>query len=158
MPDGIADRIIGWLAPAYLWIQAGHVVAVVAWMAALFYLPRLFVYHAERGPPGSELDETFRVMERRLLRAIMTPAMIATWTFGLLLAAQGGLQLSVAGWGWVKLGAVVAMSAFHGWCAARQREFAEGRNARTGRTYRIANEVPTLLLLVIVVMVIVRPL
>lgn len=157
MPDGIVDGIAGWLAPAYLWIQAGHVVAVVAWMAALFYLPRLFVYHAERGPPGSELDGTFQVMERRLLRAIMTPAMIATWTFGLLLAIQGGLQLSVAGWGWVKLGAVAAMSAFHRWCAARQQDFAEGRNTRTGRTFRIANEVPTLLLLVIVVMVIVRP-
>jgi putative membrane protein len=157
MPNGIVDGIIGWLAPAYLWIQAGHVVAVVAWMAGLFYLPRLFVYHAERGAPGTGLDEAFRVMERRLLRAIMTPAMIATWALGLLLAVQGGLQLSAAGWGWVKLGAVLAMSAFHGWCAARQREFAEGRNTRTGRTYRIANEVPTLLLLVIVVMVIVRP-
>lgn len=145
------------LARLYPWLVAGHVVSMVAWMAATFYLPRLFVYHAERGPPGSELDATFQVMERRLLRAIMTPAMIATWAFGLLLAAQGGLQLGQAGWGWVKLAAVVAMTAFQGWCAARRRDFAQGRNTRTGRTFRIANEAPTLLLLVIVVMVIVRP-
>jgi putative membrane protein len=145
------------LAPAYPWIKALHVAAMVAWMAATFYLPRLFVYHAERGLPGTELDATFQVMERRLLKAIMTPAMIATWVLGLLMAAMGGLALSVAVWGWVKLAGVVALSGFHGWCAARVRDFALGRNTRSGRTYRIANELPTLLLLVIVVMVIVRP-
>lgn len=149
--------MLDWLRPLYPWLLAGHVASMVAWMAATFYLPRLFVYHAERGPVGSELDATFRVMERRLLGAIMTPAMVATWGFGLLLASMGGLDLGGAAWGWAKLAAVLALSGFHGWCAARAREFAEGRNARSGRAYRIANEVPTVLLLVIVVMVIVRP-
>jgi putative membrane protein len=143
------------LQSAYPWIKAGHVVAMVAWMAGLFYLPRLFVYHAEQGAPGSELDQTFQVMERRLLRAIMNPAMIATWVLGLTLAFLGGWWTE--GWLHVKLLGVLLLTGFHMWCAARRREFAEGRNTRTGRTFRIANEVPTLLLLVIVVMVIVKP-
>ena len=143
------------LASLYLWIKAGHVVAMVAWMAGLFYLPRLFVYHVERGPPGSDLDATFQVMERRLLRAIINPAMIATWVLGLVLATLGDWWASP--WLHVKVLGVLALSGFHGWCAARRRDFAEGRNTRTSRTYRIANEVPTLLLLVIVVMVIVKP-
>ena len=143
------------LQGAYPWIKAGHVVAMVAWMAGLFYLPRLFVYHAEQAPPGSELDQTFQVMERRLLRAIMNPAMIATWVLGLTLSALGGWWTE--GWLHVKLGGVVLLTAFHMWCAARRRDFAEGRNTRTGRTFRLMNEVPTLLLLLIVVMVIVKP-
>ncbi len=143
------------LEVAYPWIKAAHVVAMVAWMAGLFYLPRLFVYHAERGTPGSELDATFQVMEGRLLRAIINPSMIATWVLGVTLVLLGGWWS--APWLWVKLVAVLALSGFHGWCAARRRDFAEGRNSRTGRTYRIANEVPTLLLLVIVTMVIVKP-
>ena len=149
--------MLDWLQPWYLWIKAAHVVSMVAWMAGMFYLPRLFVYHAERGAPGTELDATFRVMERRLLKAIINPAMVATFAFGITLALMGGLQLGSSLWGWVKLAAVLGLAAFHGWCAARSREFAEGRNTRAGRTYRIANEVPTLLLLVAVVMVIVRP-
>lgn len=140
----------------YLWITAGHLVAMVAWMAGLFYLPRLFVYHAERASPGSDLDQTFQVMEQKLLRLIMAPAMIATWGFGLTLAAMGGFDWS-AGWPYVKIASVLAMSGFHGWLSARGREFAGGINTRTGRTYRIANEVPTILLVVIVVMVIVKP-
>ena len=147
MPDALQS--------AYDWIKAAHVVAMVAWMAGLFYLPRLFVYHAERGTPGSELDATFQVMERRLLRAIMNPAMIATWVLGLLLVGLGGWW--TAGWFHVKFLGVLALTAFHMWCAARRRDFAEGRNTRPGRTYRIANELPTLLLLVIVAMVIVKP-
>jgi protoporphyrinogen IX oxidase len=143
------------LRSAYPWIKAAHVVAMVAWMAGLFYLPRLFVYHAERGTPGSELDATFQVMERRLLRAIINPSMIATWVLGVTLVLLGGWWS--APWLWVKVTAVLILSGFHGWCSARRRDFAEGRNTRTGRTYRIANEVPTLLLLVIVVMVIVKP-
>jgi putative membrane protein len=143
------------LQSAYPWIKAAHVVAMVAWMAGLFYLPRLFVYHAERGTPGSELDATFQVMERRLLRAIINPSMIATWVLGVTLVLLGGWWS--APWLWVKVTAVLILSGFHGWCSARRRDFAEGRNTRTGRTYRIANEVPTLLLLVIVVMVIVKP-
>jgi putative membrane protein len=139
----------------YPWLKAAHVVAMTAWMAGLFYLPRLFVYHAETAPPGTDLDATFQVMERRLLRAIMTPAMIATWVLGLVLVWMGGWW--TAGWLHLKLAAVLALSGFHGWCAARRRDFAEGRNSRTGRTYRIMNEVPTLLLLVIVAAVIVKP-
>lgn len=144
------------LQPAYPWIKAAHVVAMTAWMAGLFYLPRLFVYHAERAPPGGELDATFQVMERRLLRAIMTPAMIATWALGAALVLTGGWWGEA--WLWIKLAAVVALSAFHGWCAARRRDFAAGRNTRSGRTFRLMNEVPTLLLLLVAVMVVVKPL
>ncbi len=143
------------LQNAYPWIKAAHVVAMVAWMAGLFYLPRLFVYHAERGTPGSELDATFQVMERRLLRAIINPSMIATWVLGVTLVLLGGWWS--APWLWVKVTAVLILSGFHGWCSARRRDFAEGRNTRTSRTFRIANEAPTLLLLVIVAMVIVKP-
>jgi putative membrane protein len=138
----------------YDWVKALHVVSIIAWMAGLLYLPRLFVYHAA-APAGSPQSETFKVMERRLLRAIMNPAMIATWAFGVLLVLLGGWWTS--GWLWVKVAGVVALSAFHGWLAARRRDFAEGRNTRTGRTYRFMNEVPTLLLVLIVVMVIVKP-
>ncbi len=139
----------------YPWIKAAHVVAMVSWMAGLFYLPRLFVYHAERAAVGSELDQTFQVMEDKLLRLIMRPAMIATWVLGVVLVLSGGWWSS--GWLWVKVAGVAALSAFHGWCVARQHDFALGRNSRTGRTFRIANEVPTVLLLIIVVMVIVKP-
>ncbi len=145
----------------YLWIQSAHVIAMVAWMAGIFYLPRLFVYHVEglekRGvPQGSEMDSLFQRQERLLLRAIMNPAMIATWVLGLLLVWLGGWWDD--GWLHVKLAGVVALTAFHMWLAARRRAFAEGRNTLPGRTYRIMNEVPTLLLVLIVVMVIVKPL
>ena len=148
--------MLGWLVPFYDWVKALHVMAVIAWMAGLFYLPRLFVYHAERATPGSELDQTFQVMEQKLLRVIMNPAMIVAWIAGLLLIAMGGLDFGSV-WGWAKLLSVIAMTAAHGWMAARRREFAEGRNTRTGRTYRLANEIPTVLMLIIVVAVIVRP-
>jgi protoporphyrinogen IX oxidase len=144
------------LMPLYPWLLAGHVVSVIAWMAGLFYLPRLFVYHAERAKAGSELDLTFQEMERKLLRLIMNPAMIASWLFGLALIGLGMFDWS-SGWSWVKLAAVLAMSGMHGWLAARRKDFVNGTNQRSGRTYRIANEVPTVLMLVIVVMVIVRP-
>ena len=148
------------LQTAYPWIKAAHVVAMVAWMAGLFYLPRLFVYHVEglrkQGvAPGSNMDLLFQHQERLLLRAIMNPAMIATWVLGLLLVLLGGWW--TAGWLHVKLLGVLALTAFHMWLAARRRDFAEGRNALTGRAYRFMNEVPTLLLILIVVMVIVKP-
>ena len=148
------------LQPFYLWIKAAHVVAMVAWMAGLFYLPRLFVYHVEglnrQGvAPGSDMDLLFQRQERLLLRAIMNPAMIATWVLGLLLIVLGGWWSEV--WLWVKLAGVLGLTAFHGWLAARRRDFVEGRNSRTGRSYRIMNEVPTLLLVLIVAMVIVKP-
>ena len=145
-----------WLTPYYTWIKALHVMAVIAWMAGLFYLPRLFVYHAERAPVGSELDRTFRVMEEKLLRVIMNPAMITAWLCGLLMIAMGGLDFTTV-WGWAKLLAVIAMTAAHMWMAARRRDFALGRNTRSGRSYRIANEVPTVLMIVAVVAVIVKP-
>jgi putative membrane protein len=144
------------LMPYYTWIKAAHVVSMIAWMAGMFYLPRLYVYHAEKALAGSELDLTFRVMESKLLRLIMNPAMIASWVFGLALIGMGMFDWS-QGWSWVKLAAVVAMTGMHGWLGARRRDFAEGRNRLNGRAYRIANEVPTVLMLVIVIMVIVRP-
>ena len=148
------------IQPFYLWIKAAHVVAMVSWMAGLFYLPRLFVYHAEglrkQGvDPGSDMDLLFQRQERLLLRAIMNPAMIATWALGLILVLLGDSWSE--GWLWAKLAGVLALTAFHGWCAARRRDFVENRNTRSGRSYRIANEVPTLLLILIVVMVIVKP-
>ena len=144
------------LMPYQLWLKAGHVVSIIAWMAGMFYLPRLFVYHAERALPGSELDQVFRTMEGRLLRVIMNPAMIASWVFGVLLIAMGSFDWGAL-WSWIKLAGVIGMTGMHGWLAARRRDFAEGRNRLNGRVYRIANEVPTLLMLVIVIMVIVRP-
>ena len=144
------------LSAAYPWTKSLHVIAVIAWMAGQFYLPRLFVYHTEEVVAGTPTDLMFQTMERRLLRAIMNPAMIATWAFGLCLAFTPGIVDWGTLWPWVKAGAVLAMSGFHGWLSARRREFAAGTNTRTGRTYRIANEVPTVLLILIVTAVIVK--
>lgn len=140
----------------YPWVKALHVMAVIAWMAGMFYLPRLFVYHAERAKVGSELDQTFQVMEEKLLRVIINPAMIVTWVCGLLMIWQGAFDWGSA-WSWIKIVAVIAMSWFHGWLAVRRKEFARGENTRSGRVYRLMNEVPTVLMVIIVVMVIVRP-
>ena len=145
------------LSSAYPWIKALHLVSVIAWMAGIFYLPRLFVYHAERGRPGSELSETLKVMERRLMRAIMTPALLASWLFGLLLVATPGIVDWSAGWAWGKAGAVLGMTGFHLLMASHLHAFAADSNTRSGRYYRIMNEVPTLLLLVIVFLVVVKP-
>ncbi len=145
------------LQPWYMWIKAFHVISVIAWMAGIFYLPRLFVYHAERAQPGSELDETFQVMERKLLRAIMNPAMTAAWVFGLAMVLTPGHIDWHDFWPWFKAGSVLGMTWLHHWLALRRKDFAAGKNTHTGRTYRMMNEVPTVLLLVIVVMVIVKP-
>jgi putative membrane protein len=142
------------LAPLYPWLKALHVISVIAWMAGIFYLPRLFVYHAEAAP-GSDKSETFKVMERRLLKAIMNPAMIATWVFGILVAFAGGWW--TAPWLHAKLLLVLVMSGLHGWLARCQRDFAANRNRYASRTYRIANEVPTLLMILIVILVVVKP-
>lgn len=144
-------------AGMYPWIKALHIMAVIAWMAGMFYLPRLYVYHAERAEVGSELDGTFQIMELKLLRVIINPAMIVAWVCGLIMIALGAFDWGSM-WSWVKLGAVIAMSWFHGWLAARRKEFANGVNTRSGRTYRLMNEVPTILMVIIVVMVVVRPL
>lgn len=138
----------------YPWLKALHVVAVIAWMAALLYLPRLFVYHADAAK-GSETSETFKVMERRLLKAIATPAMAVTWLAGLALIWFGGWGAS--GWLHAKLTLVIVMSGFHGALSRWTKDFAADANTRSARFYRIANEVPTLLMLIIVVLVIVKP-
>ncbi|MCX7339556.1 MAG: protoporphyrinogen oxidase HemJ [Hyphomicrobiales bacterium] len=138
----------------YEWIKALHVVAIISWMAALLYLPRLMIYHCA-AELGSVQSETFKVMERRLLKAIMTPAMIVGWASGLYLAWRGNWL--GAGWFQVKLMALIALSAAHGFLAGQVRVFAEDRNQRSARFFRIVNEVPTLLMLLIVAMVIVKP-
>ena len=140
----------------YPWIKALHVMAVIAWMAGLFYLPRLFVYHAERATPGGELDATLQIMELKLMRVIMAPAMITAWIAGVVMLAYGAFDWGAI-WSWAKLAAVLAMSWFHGWLSLRRKEFVAGTNRRSGRTYRMMNEVPTVLMVVIVVAVIVRP-
>jgi putative membrane protein len=145
------------LAAAYPWTKVLHIVSVVAWMAGLFYLPRLFVYHTETAGNCGAMSETFATMERKLLRAIMNPAMIATWIFGLLLAFTPGIVDWGNGWIYVKLVAVAGLTEFHHWLARRRKEFARGENRFSGRTYRMVNELPLVLLLVIVTMVVVRP-
>ena len=141
--------------PMYLWIKALHVIAIIAWMAALLYLPRLMVYHCQVAPDSPQ-SETFKVMERRLLKAIMTPAMIASWIFGLWLAF-GYVGFQGNGWLHAKLLLVVGLSAAHGTMARWVKDFAADANPRSERFYRIANEVPTLLMIGIVVLVIVKP-
>jgi protoporphyrinogen IX oxidase len=138
----------------YLWIKAAHIVAVIAWMAAMLYLPRLFVYHAE-APAGSAQSETFKVMERRLLRIIATPAMIATWILGLWIAYQGGFFSS--GWLHAKLLLVLILSGLHGFFAGSVRAFAADRNTRSARFYRMINEVPAVLMVLVVILVVVKP-
>ena len=138
----------------YLWLKAFHVIAVIAWMAGMLYLPRLFVYHCD-APVGSQQSETFKVMERRLLKAIINPAMIATWVLGLILVWQGGWITS--GWLHAKLALVIGLSAVHGIYVKRLKEFAADRNTRPTRYYRILNEVPTGLMIAIVILVIVKP-
>jgi putative membrane protein len=138
----------------YLWLKAFHFIAIFAWMAGLFYLPRLFVYHAD-AEKGSVQSETFKVMEGRLLRIIMNPAMILTWVFGLSLAYVTGAWSD--GWLHAKLLLVIAMTAFHMWLAARRRRFAEDANTTPARTYRMANELPTLLMIGIVILAVLKP-
>lgn len=145
------------LSSLYPWTKALHVMSVLAWMAGLFYLPRLFVYHVEQIEPGSAADQTFRTMERKLLRQIMNPAMIATWLFGVALALTPGVVAWSAIWPYAKGAGIVGMTWFHHWLARRRKDFSAGRNTRSGRTYRLMNEVPTVLMVLIVVSVIVRP-
>jgi putative membrane protein len=142
----------------YLWIKALHVMAFTSWMAGLFYLPRLFVYHAERAPAGSETSEIFKVMERKLLFLIMRPAMIVTWITGLwLVFVEGVADIRSDGWLHAKIALVVLLTGAHHMMLAWMRRFERDANTRTGRFYRIMNEVPTLLFIAIVVLVIVRP-
>jgi protoporphyrinogen IX oxidase len=137
----------------YDWIKWLHVVSAIAWMAGLLYLPRLFVYHCA-APAGSHTSETFKVMERRLLRAIMNPAMIASWCFGLLLASA---QDWSSGWLQAKLALVLALTWHHHLQASWRKDFAADRNTRPARFYRLHNEVPTALMILIVLFVVVKP-
>jgi len=139
---------------AYDWLKALHVIAIISWMAGMLYLPRLFIYHCD-AEKGSKQSETFKVMERRLLRAIINPAMVISWVVGLWLAWQGGWFK--AGWFHAKLLAVIALSASHGYLSAAVRAFAEDRNLKSASHWRLVNEIPTVLMIVIVVLVIVKP-
>lgn len=144
------------MADYYLWFKALHLVSVMAWMAGMLYLPRLYVYHADAAP-GSELSETLKVMERRLLRAIVNPAMVSSFVFGGLMMATPGIVDWAAGWIWAKIALIVAMTAVHGGLARWRRDFAADRNVRPAKFYRIVNEVPTLLLIGIVILAVVKP-
>ena len=138
----------------YLWLKAFHVIAAIAWMAGMLYLPRLFVYHCE-AEAGSRQSETFKVMERRLLRAIINPAMVVTWVLGLWLAFEGGFIK--AGWLHGKLLLVLILSGIHGFLSRAVRDFAADRNVRSQKFYRIINEIPAVLMVGIVILVIVKP-
>jgi putative membrane protein len=139
----------------YPYIKAFHIIAMVAWMAGMFYLPRLYVYHAGVAP-GSEASETFKVMEARLLRIIMNPAMILTWALGLILMF-GFIDWRASGWLHAKLLFVILLSGFHGALSKWRKDFATDTNSRSPRFYRIANEVPTLLLIIIIILAVAKP-
>lgn len=145
-----------WLVPAYPWVKALHIVSVIAWMAGLLYLPRLFVYHAD-APGGSDKAAIFEIMERRLLRGIMNPAMIAVFLFGIALVLTPGLIDWSDGWIHAKLTLVALLTVYHHLLARWRKDFAAGRNARPARFFRMINEVPTLLMIGIVILVVVRP-
>ncbi len=153
----IVAAVGDFLSTVYPWTRALHVISVIVWMAGLFYLPRLFVYHAERAAEPGELRETFKVMERKLLKLIMNPASIATWVFGLMLVFTPGVIDWSEPWVQVKATLVLAMTVYHHALVRWWMAFAEDRNRRPGRFYRLANEIPTLLMIGIVVMVMVRP-
>lgn len=137
-----------------IWVKALHIISVIAWMAGMLYLPRLYVYHCA-APAGSQQSETFKVMERRLMRTIINPAMIATFVFGLILLFQW--EMYTQPWMHAKLFLVVVMSGFHGFLSRWRREFAEDRNTHSAKFYRMMNEVPTVLMIAIVILVVVKP-
>jgi protoporphyrinogen IX oxidase len=143
----------------YEWVKAFHLIAVIAWLAGMLYLPRLFVYHCA-AEQGSVQSETFKIMERRLLRIIINPAMIATWLLGLWLAWHGPdsrYGWFASGWLFAKLALVLALSALHGWCARWVKDFAADRNRHSQKFYRIVNEIPATLMAAIVILAVVKP-
>ncbi|MDC0343599.1 protoporphyrinogen oxidase HemJ [bacterium] len=146
--------MIDLLAVAYPWTKSLHIISVIAWMAGLFYLPRLYVYHVEKADEIAGVAPLFEVMERRLLKAIMNPAMIATWVFGLALVFTPGIVDWGSVWPWTKALSVLGMTWFHHWLGLRRKDFMNGQNTVSGRHYRMMNEVPTILLIVIVFSVI----
>ena len=142
------------LLPFYRWDLAFHVMSFTAWMAGLFYLPRLYVYHCQTAP-GSAESARFKIMERRLLKGITTPAMIATWFFGILLILTPGAVNWHAGWWWTKFISVILLSGFHGACSKWRKNFLNDANVKPEKFYRIANEIPAVLMIVIVFAVVV---
>jgi len=144
------------LASLYPLTKALHIISVITWMAGIFYLPRLFVYHVESVAKGSDTDQLFVMMERKLLRIIMNPAMTATWVFGLMLVFTPGIVDWSDTWPWVKASLVIIMTVFHHWLALRWKNFRDGDNSRTGRQFRLMNEVPTVLMIGIVFSVVLK--
>lgn len=148
----MSDFLSDW----YPWVKSLHVIAVIAWMAGLFYLPRLFVYHVEQVEKGSSTEAMFQTMERRLLKGIINPSGIAVWVFGLALVFTPGVVSWSEIWPWTKAASVLGMTWFHHWLGMRRKDFLAGTNLLTGRQYRMMNELPTVLMCIIVVSVIVR--
>ena len=144
------------LAIFYPWIKSIHIISVISWMAGLFYLPRLFVHHSESVKLSGETHDLFCMMEKKLFKVIMTPAMISTWIFGLLLVFTPGIVDWSNVWPWVKAAGVISMTGFHEWLGGELRRFSSGTNILEGRQYRIMNEVPTFLMILIVVSVVVK--
>ncbi|MCG8494310.1 MAG: protoporphyrinogen oxidase HemJ [Sneathiellales bacterium] len=144
------------LADFYPWTKALHIISVVAWMAGMLYLPRLYVYHTD-AEPGSAQSETFKIMERRLLRGIINPAMISSFIFGGLLLLTPGIVDWSEGWIWIKLGAILIMGWFHGKLSRWRKDFEQDNNQNSSKFYRYTNEIPTILMIVIVIMVAVKP-
>ena len=138
------------LLTIYPWAKTAHIISVISWMAGLLYLPRIMVYHVEKTEVGCEMDTTFQVMEKRLFKLIMTPAMISAWIFGLLLAITPRIINWSLNWPWSKLLAVVLLTAFHYWINARRKDFVRGENQLTGRHFRMLNEIPTVLMIIAV--------
>ncbi len=152
-----ASRMVEFVGSFYLWLKAFHIVAVISWMAGLLYLPRLFVYHCE-AEPGSIQSETFKVMERRLLKAIMTPAMVVSWILGLaMVVGTGAFEWTVVNWFHFKLALVVVLTGFHWLLGRHVYAFSIDQNQVTGRTFRILNEVPTVIMIAVVILVVVKP-
>ncbi len=153
---GDKNTMMDWLAGAYPWLKAAHIISVISWMAGLLYLPRLFAYHAGVAS-GGETSETFKIMERRLLRGIMNPAMGAVYVFGILLAVVQGPAIWQSGWFHAKLLFVAVLTVLHHLMAAWRKDFAADRNHRPARFYKIMNEVPAILMIGIVIFVVARP-
>ncbi len=144
------------LSALYPWTKALHIMSVMSWMAGLFYLPRLFVHHVEQAEKTKDLPPVFEMMEHKLFKVIMNPASIATWVFGLMLVFTPGIVVWSLVWPWTKAAAVIGMTWFHHWLGRRRKDLAAGRNTLSGRQYRMMNEVPTVLMLVIVFSVVIK--
>ena len=145
-----------WLADWYLWIKALHIISVMAWMAGMLYLPRLFVYHVD-AEKGSVQSETFKIMERRLMRAIINPAMNVALVFGVMLALTPGIVDWSLGWPWFKLALIIIMTGMHGFLSRWRRQFEKDENTHSAKFYRLMNEVPTVLMILIVITIVVKP-